>query len=89
MLQILKGTDLASQYETEPFPLLSMEEYADILISCIECMPPETVIHRITGDPPKRLLIAPGWTADKKRVLNAIHRRFRERNTFQGKIQGD
>ena len=89
MLQILKGTDLALSYEAEPFPLLSLEEYTDILISCIELMPQECVIHRITGDPPKRLLIAPGWTADKKHVLNYIHHRFRECDAFQGKIQGE
>lgn len=89
MLQILKGTDLAKSNEAQPFPLLSLEQYTDILISCIEHMPPECVIHRITGDPPKRLLIAPEWTTDKKHVLNYIHRRFRERNAFQGKIQGE
>lgn len=89
MLQVLSGTDLAASCETQPFPLLSLEEYTDILISCIERMPPECVIHRITGDPPKRLLIAPDWTTDKKHVLNYIHHRFRERNSFQGKKQGE
>ena len=89
MLQILKGTDLEKAYAADPFPLLSLEEYADILISCIEQMPPEMIIHRITGDPPKRLLTAPKWTADKKRVLNYIHHRFKDRNTFQGKERGD
>lgn len=89
MLQVLKGTDLAALYASEPFHLFSLEEYTDILISCIERMPQECVVHRITGDPPKRLLIAPGWTADKKHVLNYIHHRFRERDAYQGKIQGE
>ena len=89
MLQVLKGTDLEKSYASDPFHLLSLEEYTDILISCIEQMPPEMVIHRITGDPPKRLLTAPEWTADKKRVLNYIHHRFKDRNTFQGKERGD
>ena len=89
MLQVLKGTDLADSYAAQPFHLLTLEEYTDILISCIERMPQECVIHRITGDPPKRLLIAPRWTADKKHVLNYIHHRFKERKTFQGRIQGE
>lgn len=85
LLHILKNTDLAVLYEKEPFPIFSMEEYCDFIVTCIEHLPPDIVIHRITGDGPRSLLIAPLWSTDKKRVLNTIHRRFRERNTFQGK----
>lgn len=84
LLHILRGTDLACQYQECPFPLLSMEEYVDLVIDCIALLPPGLVIHRLTGDGPKRLLIAPLWSADKHRVLNMINRRFQERGITQG-----
>ena len=62
-----------------------MNEYIDLVIDCIELLPPEIVVHRITGDGPKSLLIAPMWSADKKLVLNSLTRRFKERASFQGK----
>lgn len=86
LLHVLKGTGLADIYEEHPFPLFSMDEYVDFVITCIEHLPPSMVIHRLTGDAPKKLLVAPGWSADKKRVLNAFTRRFRERGTWQGKL---
>jgi hypothetical protein len=76
MLHILKGTDLAAYYEEHPFQVLSMEEYIDVLMGCIERLPEDCIIHRLTGDGPKKLLIAPLWTADKKRVLNTIRARL-------------
>lgn len=85
LLHVLKGTDLFSLYEKHPFPLFSMEEYIDFVITCVERLPPSMVIHRLTGDGPKKLLAAPAWSADKKRVLNALARRFRERGSWQGK----
>ena len=63
-----------------------MEEYCQFLVDCIERIPPHIVLHRITGDGPKRLLIAPAWSGDKKRVLNRIHRIFAERGTWQGRL---
>lgn len=86
LLHVLKGTELGSLYEASPFPLFSMEEYCDFIVTCIELLPPEITIHRITGDGPRSLLLAPLWSTDKKRVLNTIHRRFKERNTWQGKL---
>lgn len=86
LLHVLKGTDLAKLYENDPFPVFSMEEYADFVITCIEHLPPLMAVHRLTGDGPKRLLLAPAWSADKKRVLNLITRRFRERATWQGRL---
>ena len=86
LLHVLKGTALGSLYEASPFPLFSMEEYCDFIVTCIELLPPERTIHRITGDGPRSLLLAPLWSTDKKRVLNTIHRRFKERNTWQGKL---
>ena len=86
LLHILKDTSLASLYEKEPFPLFELEEYCDFIIDCLEILPPEMVIHRLTGDGPKKLLIAPLWSSDKKRVLNTIHKRLLERDTWQGKF---
>ena len=72
MLQILRGTRMAEEWTREPFPLLTMEEYTDLVIDCVKLLPESTVIHRLTGDPPRKLLIAPRWTTDKKRVLNML-----------------
>lgn len=85
LLHILRGTDLAAMYEKNPFPLFSMEEYADLIVTCIERLPPSMTVHRITGDGPRSLLIAPEWSLHKRLVLNTIDRRFRERKTFQGR----
>lgn len=85
LLHVLKGTDLADLYEREPFPLFTMDAYIDFVITCLEHLPPSMVIHRLTGDGPKKLLIAPAWSMDKKRVLNAFTKRFRERGTWQGR----
>ena len=78
LLHILKGTALAREYEADPFPLFTLDSYCDLVVDCLRLLPPETVVHRITGDGPKRLLIAPQWSADKKRVLNTLNRRIRE-----------
>lgn len=85
LLHILKETQLAKVYEKAPFPLFDLEEYCDFVIDCIELLPPTMVIHRMTGDGPRKLLVAPLWSTDKKRVLNTIQKRFQERDTWQGK----
>ena len=85
LLHILKGTALAFEYEAKPFPLFELEEYCDFVIDCLELLPPHMVIHRLTGDGPRKLLIAPLWSTDKKRVLNTITKRFNERDTWQGR----
>lgn len=86
LLHILKGTDLGKLYENGEFTeVLSMEAYVDLVISCLEHLPEEMVIHRITGDGPKKLLLAPLWSANKKLVLNRIHSRMKELDTYQGK----
>ena len=74
MLHILKGTRLGEQYEREPFPLLTLEEYTELIVQSVQILPKQTVLHRMTGDGPKRLLIAPDWTRDKKNVLNTLNR---------------
>ena len=86
LLHVLSGTDLAAYYEKTHFPVFSMNEYCEMIIDCLELLPPEMVIHRITGDGPKDLLIAPMWSTGKRTVLNQIHRRLKERNTYQGRL---
>ena len=85
LLHVLKHTDLGLLYKAKPFPVMTMEEYISLLICCIEQLPPQLVIHRLTGDGPKDLLIAPLWSTRKRTVLNQIHAEFRRRGTWQGK----
>jgi len=85
LLHILKHTDLADYYAQTGFPVLSLEEYTDLVISCLEVCRPDMVIHRITGDGPKDLLIAPQWSSAKRHVLNRIHQELKRRNTWQGR----
>lgn len=85
LLHLLTDTDLYEYYRKHPFPLLELEEYCQLICDCIEHLPPEVVIHRLTGDGPKKLLAAPLWSSNKKQVLNRIHQAMRERGTWQGK----
>lgn len=84
LLHVLRGTDLASEYEQGKIPVLSLPEYISLLCDCIEHLPEDMVIHRMTGDGAKKDLIAPLWSADKKRVLNAISAAFAEKGLVQG-----
>ena len=84
LLHVLRGTDLEAEYRAGKFQTLEEDEYITILERCIENLPPRVVIHRLTGDGAKRDLVAPLWSADKKRVLNEINRRFDADNVFQG-----
>lgn len=86
LLHVLKDTDLGRLYEKEPFPLFSLEEYCDFIVDCIERLPEHIVLHRLTGDGPRSLLIAPLWSTDKKRVLNTIQKRLKERDTWQNHL---
>lgn len=85
LLHILEGTDLAALYRKGECSALTLEEYMDILFDCIEALPPDMVIHRMTGDGPKRILLAPLWSGDKKTVLNTIRREMETRDVQQGK----
>lgn len=84
LLHVLKGTDLLDEYNRGVFETLSLEEYADILCECIERLPKDVSIHRLTGDGDKKLLVSPMWSADKKRVLNTINKAFTVRGVIQG-----
>ena len=78
LLHVLRGTDLERDYLDGKFDVLTMEEYGRILKSCIDLLPEDMVVHRITGDGAKRDLVAPLWSADKKRVLNYLQTLLRE-----------
>ena len=84
LLHVLAGTDLEKDYRAGFFEVLSLDEYISVLETCIESIPPEMSVHRLTGDGAKRSLIAPLWSADKKSVLNAINRAFERDHVIQG-----
>ena len=84
LLHVLRGTDLAAEYEAGRVKPLELDTYIDILEQCLAVLPPDVVIHRLTGDGAKRDLIAPLWSADKKRVLSAIQKRFEQDGVMQG-----
>lgn len=85
MLHILTDTDLYGYYCAHPFPLPTLGEYCDLIRECLEHLPPDIVIHRLTGDGPKELLAAPLWSSKKRTVLNEIHRHLKETGSYQGK----
>ena len=85
LLHVLENTDLAGYYREHPFPIPTMDEYISLLIQCLERLSPDIVIHRLTGDGPRDLLIAPLWTTHKRTVLNSLHQKMRAQNTWQGR----
>ena len=85
LLHILKDTDLAEIYASDPFPIPDPQEYYELLGSCISHMRPDIVIHRLTGDGPKELLTAPLWTCNKRQVLNQLQSYFKTHDIWQGK----
>lgn len=85
LLHILTDTDLADSYQSSPFPVLSMEEYFDLLSMCLCNLREDIVIHRLTGDGPKSLLIAPLWSGNKRYVLNQMQAYFKKHDIWQGK----
>lgn len=86
LLHVLEGTDLAEDYAAGKFRTLSLEEYIHILEDCVRSIPPGMAVHRLTGDGAKRSLVSPLWSADKKRVLNAINRAFERDCVVQGEF---
>ena len=83
LMNIIKTSPL---YETMPdyVPFGSIEEYVDLVVRCLEIIPPEVTIHRLTGDVPRKLLVSPEWSYKKRTILNAINRELALRGTFQG-----
>ncbi len=74
LLQILRGTKIAEEFADNPWHVMTLEEYANLLVKALRLLPEETIVHRITGDGPKKLLIEPQWCADKKHVMNTLHK---------------
>lgn len=85
LLHVLEGTDLAAYYKTTGFDTLDEDAYVSLILECIEHLRPGITIHRITGDGPKDLLIAPLWSSAKRSVLNHIHHEMKLKNCWQGK----
>ncbi|MBC8536348.1 TIGR01212 family radical SAM protein [Feifania hominis] len=86
LLHVLEGSDLADLWQRGEVETLTPERYAELLCGCIERLRPDIVIHRLTGDGPKRLLLAPLWSADKKRVLQFLRDEMERRDTRQGRL---
>lgn len=85
LLHLLKDTPMVELYEKGQLVLLEKDEYVDLIVDAVEKIPKEMVIHRLTGDGPRKTLIGPKWSLNKWEVLNAIDDRFIERDTWQGK----
>jgi hypothetical protein len=86
LLHLMRGTPLAKIYENQSFPFLSKQEYVDLVVNILEILPPQMVIHRLTGDSPRKTLIGPAWSMDKRSVLNAIDRQLLVENSWQGRL---
>ena len=86
LLHVLQNTDLAEDYLAGRFSVMTLEEYLPLLADCVRRLPPDMVVHRITGDGPKNLLLAPLWTGNKRLVLTAITRSFQEEQVQQGEL---
>ena len=84
LLHVLRGTDLERLWQAGQCPVLSLEEYIAVLERCVRALPRQVIIHRLTGDGAKRDLLAPLWSGDKKRVMNAIHAAFLRDDVEQG-----
>ena len=83
-MHVLENTDLADCYRNGDFDVLTKDAYLEIVTSCLEVLSPDIVVHRVTGDGPKKILIAPQWSADKRDVLNSLHALMKKKNARQG-----
>lgn len=86
LLHLLQGTPLTEYYNHNPFPFLTLEEYVEMVVKTLEIISPRVIIHRLTGDGPRKLLIGPEWSLKKHRVLNKIEKNMQERDTWQGRL---
>lgn len=84
-LYIQRDTDLYNYYINNPFPIMTMNEYIDIIIESLELLPKSMVVHRVTGDGKKDLLVEPKWSLNKLKVLTSIDKKLKVIDTFQGK----
>lgn len=86
LLHVLRGTDLAKLYEQSAYHPLSRDAYIDLVIDCLEHLAPDIIVHRLTGDGPRDLLLAPDWSLDKRNVLNTLHHTMKLRASYQGRL---
>lgn len=84
LLHLMKNTPLVKFYEEGKLRFLEEEEYIEILCESIAMLPQGTIIHRLTGDAPRELLIGPMWSLKKWEILNAIDNKLAEKNLYQG-----
>lgn len=84
LLHVLRGTDLYEDYAAGKFEVLSEDEYIELVIRCLEIIPDDIVIHRVTGDGPKNILVAPLWSGNKRHVLNTLHQKMKIEKREQG-----
>lgn len=84
LLHVLKGTDLCTLYEAGAFTVMEFEDYLSLAGECLKILPQETVIHRLSGDGPKKLLAAPLWSGDKKHLLNSLMGYLKDNGIYQG-----
>ncbi len=84
LLHVLRDTDLCKDYEAGSFIVLSQDEYIELVIKCLEVIPDDIVIHRVTGDGPKNILVAPLWSGNKRQVLNTLHQKMKNEKREQG-----
>ena len=85
LLHVIKNTVLADMYKNGEYDALDFHTYIDTVIAALSILPEDTIIHRLTGDGPKSLLIAPEWSSRKREVLNELHRQMKVQNIWQGK----
>ncbi len=86
LLHVMKNTPLGISYQEQPFRILDQEEYVNLVAEILEILPPEMVVHRLTGDSPRHLLLVPQWSLHKREVLNQIERALLEKETWQGRL---
>jgi len=84
-LHVVRHTVLEKLYHQGQVPLLSLEDYATLVVDCLEILPPETIIMRLMGDAPRAMLVAPTWSRDKRAALQRIEQELEHRETYQGK----
>ena len=86
LLHVLRGTDLETLFQQGLYEPMTQPAYTDLVIDCLEHLAPDIVVHRLTGDGPKELLLAPLWSADKRNVLNTIQHTMKIRGSYQGRL---
>ena len=86
LLHVLRGTNLALLYEQGSYQPLTQDAYTDLVIDCLEHLSPDIVVHRLTGDGPRDLLLSPLWSLDKRNVLNTLHHTMKTRASYQGRL---